>query len=276
MSQEDEAFIPAELVQRVLECATPDVMLIGGQALAFWMGIYNIRAPRSTRPAISRDVDFFTSNAANTDPLTHFARAIRGRAEVNDIRNLSPLIGSAIAPAEEGRVYNVDLLHDVVGVRRDHLEANAVAVPLPDSDVVLRVMHPLDVLQSRNANLHSLPEKQDEVGQLQLRLAIEVAREYLEEEISAIAEDSEATVKERQRAVFDLIGTIIDYSTEDAAKKNAERHGIYVADAIPAWRIDADVFWNKQWPHLRERMSPDYVSQCEERAGRSFSPKPSC
>jgi hypothetical protein len=272
--RENEAYMPAELVRRVLESATPDVMLIGGQALAYWMGFYDIRAPSDSAPAISRDVDFFTHDAANTGPLKLFARAIRGREEVNDIRNLSALIGSAIAPAEEGRIYNVDLLHDVVGLQRDRLEANAVTVPLPGTSAVLRVMHPLDVLQSRNANLHSLPEKQDETGQLQLRLAIEVARAYLEEQIEAIAQDNEATDQQRQRAVFDAIGTVGDYSTEDAARKNAERYGICLADAIPAWRIESDVFWEKQWPRLRERMSPDHAEQCEERANRSSPPRP--
>jgi hypothetical protein len=272
VSQEDEAYIPAELIRRVLECATPDLMLIGGQGLAFWMGTYDIHAPSSAGPAISRDVDFFTSDAANTDPLARFARAIRGRAQVNDIRNLSALVGSAVAPAEEGRVYNVDLVHSVVGLRRDRLEANAVAVPLPGSEVVLRVMHPLDVLQSRSANLHELPEKQDEVGQLQLRLAIEVARAYLEEQIEAIIQNDDITEKERQRAVFDAISTVSDYSTGDAARKNAEQYGIFLADAIPAWRISFDVFWAKQWPYLRQRMSPDYAAQCEEWSGRNFPP----
>lgn len=274
MSRENEAYMPAEMVRRVLESATPDVILIGGQALAYWMGFYDIRTPGAAAPAISRDVDFFTRDAANTGPLKLFARAIRGREEVKDIRNLSVLIGSAIAPAEDGRIYNVDLLHDVVGVKRDRLEANAVRVPIPGSSVVLRVMHPLDVLQSRNVNLHSLPEKQDEAGQLQLRLAIEVANAYLEQQIEAILQDNEATDQQRQRNVFDVISTVVEYSTEDAARKNAERHGIYLADAIPAWRIESDVFWQKQWPHLRERMSPDYAEQCEVRASRRSSPKP--
>ena len=274
MGQENEAYMPAELVRRVLECATADEVLVGGQALAYWMDYYNIRMPSSGAPAISRDVDFFTRSAANIEPLKRFARALHGREEVNDIRNLSALIGSAIAPAEDGRVYNVDLLHDVVGLKRDMLEANAVSVPLPGTSAVLRVMHPLDVLQSRNANLHSLAEKQDEAGQLQLRLAIDVARAFLEEQINAITENRDVTKQECRRAIFDVIGTVDDYSKEDAAKKNAERFGIFLADAIPAWRIESDVFWNNQWSHLRERMSPDYACQCEEWANRKSSPTP--
>ncbi|MFT3789786.1 MAG: hypothetical protein QM741_01655 [Rudaea sp.] len=274
MSRKNEAYMPPELVQRVLDHAPPDVMLIGGQALAYWMQVYDVGMPAdSGAPAISRDVDLFTPNAANSGPLRQFARALRGRAEISHARSLSALIGSAVAPAEDGRVYNVDLLHSVVGLQRDRLEANAVVVSLPGTGKVLRVMHPLDVLQSRNANLHTLIEKQDETGRLQLRLAIEVARAYLEEQIEAIAQGNEGSEPVRRRAILDLIGTVSDMSAKDAARKNAERYGIHLADAIPAWRIESDTFWKKQWPRLRERMSPEYADRCEQRARRNSAPR---
>lgn len=266
MSRDGEAYMPPDLIKRVLESATADVILIGGQALAYWMGYYGIGHPASMGPAVSRDVDFFTSNAANSGPLTRFAKAIGGRPVVLDHSAISALIGSAVAPAEEGRVYNVDLLHQVVGLQRERIESNAVEVPMAGSKTVLRVMHPLDVLQSRNANLHSLAEKQDSVGQGQLRLAIDVAREYLAERIDAIEQDGSATGATGDRMVLDAIRTVSEYSTEDAARKNAERYGIFLADAIPAWRIASGAFWKHQWPRLRERMSPAFARQCEEKS----------
>ncbi len=252
--REREAFMPRELVERVLASAPPDVVLIGGQALAYWMAFYDIHAPESTVPAISRDVDYFTPDPANSAPLKAFARAIGGRAEVRDIRALSALIGSAVAPAGDGRLYIVDLVHDVVGLDRDHVGANSVPVSVPGTDITLRVMHPVDVLQSRNANLHSLAEEQDDAGQLQLRLAIEVVRAFLEERMASAQWDD----------IADFVHSLGQYAKEDAARKNAERYAIHLADAIPAWLIDLDVFWEKQWPHLRERMSPEHAQKCEE------------
>ena len=237
------------------------------------MGHYAVHAPKGSAPAISRDVDFFTFDAANIEPLKRFAAAIRGRAEVQEPRSLSALVGSAVAPAEEGRIYNVDLLHKVVGLQRESIEANAVSVPVPDTEIMIRVMHPLDVLQSRNANLHSLVEKQDDAGQLQFRLSIDVARAYLEEQIDGIMQDADMAEADRQRAVFDAIRVVSDYATEDAARKNAERYGIHLADAIPAWRIHLDAFWDKQWPYLKERMSSGYVDKCEEWRERSLEPQ---
>lgn len=268
MGSDEEAFMPPEMVGRVLACAPENLVLIGGQALAYWMDVYGVHDRLGLAPAVSRDVDFFTPNAADAESLRGFANAIGGKAELRSIHALSPLIGSAIAPAAEGRVYNVYLLHDVMGLERQKLEANAVLVELPYSGKQLRVLHPLDLLASRNMNLHKLRDKQDEVGRTQLSLAIAVAREYLLQAIDAAYDNTHVSEAERQRDVFDLIAVVSEYATEDAAKKNAERHGIHLADAIPAWRVTAEVFWQRQWPHLRERMSVVYAEQCEQLAGR--------
>jgi hypothetical protein len=265
MSRDGEAYMPQELIERVLESASTDVVLVGGQALAFWMGHYGLRGPANL-PAISRDVDFFTRDAANHKPLAAFARTIRGRAEILPDRAISALIGSAIAPAGDDRIYNVDLLHAVIGITREQLEANAVDVTLPDGKTRFRVMHPLDVLKSRNANLHKLVEKQDDIGQLQFALAIEVSRKFFEQELERIAQDPNLSATDKDRAAFDLIGDLQQDASDDAARKNADRYGLFLADAIPAWLISAPVFWEKQWPYLRERMSPAHAMACEDRA----------
>ncbi len=241
MSREIEAYIPPEMIQRVLESAGGDVVLIGGQALAFWMDHYAVRQPGKL-PAISRDVDFFTPNAANSAPLEHFARAIGGRAYVQAMEAVTALIGSAIAPAEHDRVYNVDLLHAVVGLTRAEVEENAVLVELAAMNAKVRIMHPLHVLQSRNANLHLLTEKRDEIGKLQFRLAVEVARKFLEEQIALVSAKGSPD-KVRERDIFDLIRAVSDYSAQDAAKKNAARYAIFLADALPAWLITSPAFW---------------------------------
>lgn len=263
--------MPGDLVLRVLASAGPDVVLVGGQALAFWMDRYGVRQPGHL-PAVSRDVDFFTPDAANSAPLKAFAKAIGGRAGILPPKAITALIGSAVAQAEDDRVYNVDLLHAVVGLSRDELERNAVLARVDGVDHPIRVMHPLHVLQSRNANLHQLREKQDELGQLQLALAIEVARKFLELETDRIERDAGASPDERERAILDLVSVVNDYSAGAAAKKNAARHGLFLADAIPAWRIRSASFWDKQWPYLSQRMSPEHVQRCEVASRRHCRP----
>lgn len=254
--------MPTAMVQRVLESAPNDVILVGGQALAYWVAWYDIDYAEWKTPAISRDVDFFTPDASNSAPLSALARAIGGQAHVQRMQSLTALVGSAMAPAGDGRVYNVDLIHSVFGMPRERVSANAMKVDLPGGGT-LRVMHPLDVLRSRSENLHALAEKRDEAGQQQFRLAIEMARAYLEDRIDALEAGANAT--EAQRDVLKLLRPVVDASSGDAAIKNAERYGIHLADAIPAWRIRAPAFWDKQWPHLRLRMSPGYAVPCEQR-----------
>lgn len=258
--------MPPEMVRRVLASAGPDLVLIGGQALAFWAGFYDVDPPEGLDPAVSRDVDFFTPDAANTGPLAAFARAIGGRSHVLPREALSALVGQAVAPAPGERSYNVDLLHQVVGLGRDEIERHAVEVTVPGSEGPLRVLHPLHVLLSRNANLHTLPGKQDDIGRKQFALAIGVARAYLEDRIASIAALHGLSERQRERQVLSAIHRVIELSNEDAASKNAQRHGLHLADAIPAWRINSAAFWEQQWPHLRERMSPAHAAECERRS----------
>ena len=265
MSREYEAFMPPAMIRRVFESASPGVVLVGGQALAFWAGYYNVAEPAGLAPAISRDVDFFTADPANSAPLAAFARAIRGRAHVVEASAITALVGQAIAPAEGGGIYNVDLLHQVVGLDRADIGKHAVEVSLPEGTATIRVMHPVHVLQSRNANLHVLADKRNEIGCKQFTLAIAVARAYLEDRIDAIGQLHGLGERQRERAVLSAVSRVLEYAGDDAARKNAERYGIFLADAIPAWRITSPVFWSKQWQFLRARMSPAYVAECEQR-----------
>lgn len=265
MSGDEEAFMPPAMVRRVFESATPDLVLVGGQALAFWAGYFDVPEPDDLGPAISRDVDFFTADASNSAPLRAFARAIGGRAIVQEMAAVTALVGSAVAAAEGGGTYNVDLLHQVVGLESAEIGEHAVEVPLADSGARIRVMHPVHVLQSRNANLHKLSSKQNEIGCKQLALAIAVARAYLEERIDAIGKLHGLGERQRERAVLSAISRVLEYAGDDAARKNAQRYGLHLADAIPAWLIGSPAFREQQWPHLRERMSPGYAAECERR-----------
>jgi hypothetical protein len=265
VSGDGEAFMPAAMVRRVFDSATPDLVLVGGQALAFWAGHYDVPEPEELGPAVSRDVDFFTSDPTNSAPLLAFARAIGGRAHVQSMEAITALIGSAVAAGEGGGTYNVDLLHQVIGLEPSEIEAHAVEVPLADSGTRIRVMHPVHVLQSRNANLHKLMSKQNDIGCKQFALAIATTRAYLEDRVAAVTAMRGVGERQRERAVFSAFRRVIEYAGDDAARKNAQRYGLHLADAIPAWLIASEQFWEQQWPHLRQRMSVEYASLCERR-----------
>lgn len=260
-----DVYIPVALAKRVLESAPPSVVLVGGQSLSFWLDVYGISWDATLLPTITRDMDFFISDPADFSPLPAFAAALSGSFHLRNKRALSALIGSATVSAGQNRFYTVDLIHKVVGLKSAQLVDNAMEFDLDEKGHVIRVLHPVDLLISRCANLHLLQEKQNDVGMQQLELAIAVAREFLTESILAIPQGEPAAT--RHRRLFDAIRPIIRYSRNSAAIANSVRYGIFVADAIPAWLIDAPLFWEHQWPHLRKRISPSYARRCEDEAG---------
>lgn len=261
MAMDHDGYMPKEMVQRVLESAGSDLVLVGGQALAYWMEYYGIDLDEVRVNPVTRDVDFYTRNAANTAPVHRFASAIGGTAEILGRRSITALVGTAVADLQ-GRKVNVDVIHSVVGIKKEAVEQNAVEVTL-GSGKIIRVMHPLDVLASRNVNLHKLVDKQNQEGAMQLQLAVLVVREYLRQQIDAILVSSELSAAERQREILNLISDVTDIAKKAAAKSNASRHGVHVADAIPADALPSGPFWDKQWQHLRATMSEGYGIRCE-------------
>ena len=192
-----EAVTPPATIERLLRAGGSELVLVGGQALAFWADRYGV--------------------------------------------------------AHE--YINVDVIHKVVGLEGDTVRKRAVNILAAGSRPAFNVMHPLDVLHSRLANLHTLREKQNDTGRMQLALAIAMTREFLRH--SAKEADPAATAQGRS-PLQGFVSAIEQMAVEDAGRKVAKRHGLYVADAIDPHLIPAGPFWTKRWPALKELMSPAY------------------
>lgn len=121
-----------------------------------------------------------------------------------------------------------------------------------------QVMHPLDVLGSRLANLHQLQEKQNEKGALQLALAIKVARKFLQSEVALASPADTATGRSPLQP---LVSEIERLALSDAGRKVAARWGQHVADAIDPSLIPAGPFSIRKWPTLRPLMSAAHAGQ---------------
>ena len=248
--------MPPGLVERVFSSAGGDVILVGGQALKFWMDRFGV-CQTSLMAAVTRDVDFFSPSPADTDSVKRFAQAIRGKYVISKDHR-SALVGMAYVELDDHSVANVDVLHRVIGIESDRLQQRAVEIE-DENGHQMRVMHPLDVLVSRNINLHVLQEKQTQAGHEQLKLAIEVVRCFLDWR-------ADCTPSASARELLDMFRPVMQLSRGSAAKKNAGHHKIHVADAYPAYRVPTDsLFWERQWPYLRKAMSKEYADSCEDR-----------
>lgn len=250
-----EAVTPPETVERLLQAAGGDLVLVGGQALAFWVDYYGVSPHESGVPAISNDVDFLAQSAGDKDPVRRFAQAIGGQAVFPNKRALTALVGQAVREVSDEEYLNVDVIFKVVGLEGETVYKRAVKITAGEGRASFLVMHPLDVLQSRVANLHKLPDKQNDKGRMQLALAIEVGREFLR----GAARDAQAAETAAGRSpIQDFVSAIERMAIEDAGRKVAARHGLHVADAIDPHLIPPGPFWTKRWPALKNLMSPQY------------------
>jgi hypothetical protein len=148
----------------------------------------------------------------------------------------------------------------VVGIEADAVWKRAVHARIVPGAVTL-VMHPLDVLASRLANLYKLPDKQNDKGRMQLALAIDVARAFLRRE-AAHAPAGQRT--SGRSPLQDYVSQIEKLAMDDAGRKVAARDQLHVADAIDPHLIPPGPFWTKRWPHLRGLMSDSYRATIKE------------
>jgi hypothetical protein len=260
VSRKREAVTPPEIVSSLLSAAPEKLVLVGGQSLAFWVDYYGIDRVGSNVPAISNDVDFLSASAADTHSVEKLATAMGGQAVFPDKRALTALVGQAMRDISEDEYWNADVIFKVVGVPAASVRKRAMEAELRDGTRFL-VMHPLDVLASRLANLHKLKEKQNDKGRMQLALAIDVARAFLRHEArTARPSDNKAGRSPLQG----FISKIEKLATDDAGRKVAARHHLHVADAIDPHVVPAGPFWTKRWPQLRELMSAGYRATIKE------------
>jgi hypothetical protein len=255
VSRRREAPMPPAFMEKLVDCAGSAV-LVGGQALAFWVYRLGVVVPEGI-PGISNDADFLSIDG---DPrsVDRFARVLGGQTLFPGPRALTALLGQAFVPLPGDEVLNVDVLRQVFGLGTEAVAKRAVQAQL--GSATFRVMHPLHVLQSRLLNLHKLPEKQNDKGLMQLRLAVDVVREHLRQvATSQLAAQVAAGRGPLQRLVSD----VERLARDDAGRKVARRHGVHVADAIDPSLIPAGPFWTRRWPTLRTLMSPGYASRFE-------------
>ncbi len=255
MTRKIEAVTPPETIQRLLETAGDDLVLVGGQALAFWVDWYQLPEPQTDLPAISNDVDFLSRSAADRASVRRLADAIGGQSIYPAATALTSLVGQAILDVSDDEYVNVDIIFKIIGIKGETARRRAVRITPRQGRPGFLVMHPLDVLHSRLANLYELREKQNDKGRMQLALGIEVGRAFLRGE-AKLANATDTAIGRSPIQAY--VSAIERMAVEDAGRKVAARHGLHVADAIDPLLIPPGPFWTKRWPALQKLMSPAY------------------
>jgi hypothetical protein len=161
------------------------VVLVGGQAINYWLSRYRSREPSLEQLALvtSDDVDF----CGTQDDALRMARAIAG-SSVKMVGVEARAAATAIVAFTDtqGVERQIDFLRTVHGLDVQTIRETAIEVELVDRDdkptgILLRVLHPVLCLVSRFHNTHSFPKYQEARGLRQARAAIGIAKGFLKD-----------------------------------------------------------------------------------------------
>lgn len=207
-------------------------VLIGGQALAFWVAQFGIPIKGGPRVYISADADFL----GFLEHVDRFSKAIGGKAIYPPKRGFTALYG-AVEKEADGKVIGVDVLHKIVGLDAAGVRDRAIEVTHPqDPSLRFSVMDPVDCLVSRFENLRQISGKQNDVGIWQAKVAISVCRAYITELIR-LEEERKAT--KIAIAVFHLAGSTTGLQTY-------KKYNLDILEAIPINQYKNENFRNQQ------------------------------
>jgi hypothetical protein len=221
---DDEAPLDPATLDQFLCSMGADMVLVGGQALAFWMQRYGIDAQSAT---ISNDGDVLGDLAKAHD----IAQRLKAAVVIPDQNALTSLVAQIRVPVSGGKVRNIDVLHllyTVSGLRKSgeftrRVVRRSVEVQWRAGKSI-RVMHPLDVLESRVQNAVGLLDEKGPHVLTQAVWAIQVAR-------ASILRVAHAKQPGDER-VGELVQDVYQLAHSRPGRDLLKDHGIEVLDAI--------------------------------------------
>lgn len=216
-----------------------EMVLVGGQSLVAWAIYYGIPIPENNDIALTRDVDFL----GNKDDATAIAEALGAKVTVAQMEEGTP--NSAVvtwrSPISD-KLLTLDFMKTLIGL--DNQEIRDISVPMrfegtPD----IQVLHPIHCLVSRFENLHKLKNKRDGNGLTQARVAVEVAKAFVDQLLASGEKDD-------QRFAIKIAGMIGRIATSDAGGFVFANYGLDPLIAVDSTRFtEFPDFAKKDWPN---------------------------
>ena len=231
-----EASLTPEDVRKILSICSPTGLLVGGQSLAFWADHLQVERPENLVSGVTADADFIGDAVL----ATTLGKRLGWQTWIPSIDDSTPQTGKVTHRTKSGDIKQVDFLSGVVGLTTKDLARRAIEMDVPDIGR-LRVIHPLDVLDSRIQNLHLLPEKRNDAGIAQARLALGVARAFIAREVAMRGE----------RVGLKLLERIAEMATDIAAVRVFLLYGIDPLEAVPLADFRTTTALHKvRWPQI--------------------------
>jgi hypothetical protein len=237
-----DAELTLDEIDRILRACGTDALLVGGQALAFWVVHYDIEPVGVLSRAITTDADFIGTAAVARKLQRSLGKPWKLR--VGTLDDAGGQVAKVYAEVADGGVKQVDFLSGIVGLDTDVIRRRAPEITLADGTRVT-VLHPLDMLESRLRNLESIPAKRNEFGVAQARLAVAVVRVFIEDSMSD---------GDDPRLLRQAIKRVVKMALETRLANVAFTYDIDVLAALPVQRIRYPQFHELQWPNVLARL----------------------
>ena len=228
---EGEEPLDRATLEAFLRAMGSDMVLVGGQALAFWMDRYGIE-PRGA--IVSNDGDAL----GRVDHAERIARGLRAILIRPSERARTSLVAQIRIPTgAHGRERNIDVLHllyTVSGLRKSREFTDAVWRDSIEMEwrrgARMRVMHPLHVLDSRVQNAVGLLGDKGPHVLTQVVRAIEVARASILRVLTQPGQDEH---------VGAMVQQVYRLARSRAGRQLMREHRIEVLLGIPSAQIRA-------------------------------------
>ena len=232
-----EVPLTPEEVRKILSICSPRGLLVGGQALAFWAARLVVEVPSDLVPNVTADADFIGDSALALE----LGKRLGWKTWVPSLDDATPNTGKVTHTLKGGGIKQVDFLSGVVGLTTKDVVRRAMELEVPKLGLV-RVMHPVDVLDSRIQNLDLLPEKRNAAGIAQARLAVDITRDFIRQVIT----------EKDERAGLRLVERVVAIAEDIVAVRVFLLHGIDPLLAVPLDDFRAvPKLHTERWPQIQ-------------------------
>jgi hypothetical protein len=240
MTEREQVPLTPEFVDAVLAAVENRGVLVGGQALAVWVSIFDLDVHLAGTAPISIDADFLGDRKL----VEQIHNNIPGSTAKLQLKSaISSLIGVVEIPLPDDKFMAIDVIDMVPPLTEEHVYKRAVPLSTQDGKTFL-VLHPVDLLTSRAYNLRNFKEKQNANGIEQLQMSLRVVHTYLS---SALAEGG------NQRQVLKIIEEIARLA-KGPSGATAKAYGVDFLTAMPLELIDNVAFQTIRRPQLQKEL----------------------
>lgn len=255
-----ELALTEEEIDEILHTCADEALLVGGQALNVWAQHFEI--PMSNHvAAATADADFLGS----ADVARKLADALKTQGwqlwqpTMDDATTQTAKLSKKVA--DQG-IKQIDFLSQLTGLDANRVRRRAASLNLADG-TPLKVMHPLDVLESRLYNLARLPRKRTPQGVAQARLSIEVIARYLESRV----EEGDP------RPLLKAIEQVVRVAQDRQLSVVFHDYDLDPLTAVPVDRVPSEEFRTRRWPHVCAQTAAQREAYAKRRASKT---KPVC